>query len=207
MANITWVPSKKALESGNAMPEGIMASFFDLDESAIPELSRTTMLTRAYRHMLNNEAASAWIAEEKRRKEADGDAAVVDDATKVAYIHDWRVSKRQDILDGKLGIRESAEPVIVDPVEKEAREIAFNMVRNHVLAQNGNFPYTVINARSLGFDVKGDGRKVSDYMAGLLNKSTPRGTKIWADAAEAVAKRNENVAAEDLGDLFDDAAQ
>lgn len=202
MANITWVPSKKAVEEGSALPEGISASFFDLDTAKIPEASSTIMLTRAYRHMLNNEAASAWLAEKGRRDEKNEDTSP---AARLDYVHAWRVGKRDDILNGKLGMREASEPVVTDPVELEAKLIAFGKVRAHVLNQNGNFPYTVMNARSLAFDVQG--KKVSDWIAALIDPATPRGAKIWADAKENVDKRNASVNDGDLGDIFANAAE
>ena len=195
---LTWVPSKKAIEAG--FPPNVNPLVdYNIDETKIPETSRVVMLTRALRHMYNNEATSAkLLAEDAAAKEAKekGTESTFD---AVAFLHKWRTDQIAKILNGELGMRAaSAEPVL-DPVDREAQDRCFDAIRTFVLNKGGTFNYTVRNARSLAWKDQ-DGKTMQELIDLLLTKK--RGKEIYAQAVLTVKERNES-AAESEG-LFDD---
>jgi hypothetical protein len=189
--SITWVPSKKAIDAG--FPAGVNAAVdYNMETAAIPDVSKEVLITRAYRHMLNNEAASAALSAketaEKKNEAFDS----------VAFLHDWRVSKRQEVLEGKLGLRQPSETIIVDPVEREANDRAFEVIAQYVTKQGYTFPYTVRNARSLAW-TDSDGTTMADLITRLLT-TTKRGAAIVEKAKATVAEREADKA--EVEDLF-----
>lgn len=193
---ITWVPSKKAIDAGNVPTD---YSVYDIDTSLepIPESSLEIMLTRAFRHMYNNEAASAWLAETKK------DSGETD---KAKFLDGWRKDKRAEILEGKLGMRRVAVAQQYSEEELEARYLAFARVKAHITKNGGEFPYKEMNARSLAKEY--EGKTVEDWIGDLLDESvSKRATKLWELARENVAKRHESANEDDDDDVFGEAAE
>jgi hypothetical protein len=189
---ITWVPSKKAIAAG--FPVGINPAVdYNMETSSIPTVSMEVMATRAYRHMLNNEAASAAL----NAKEAAEEKNEAFDS--VQWLHAWRMDKRNEILEGKLGLRQPSEAVIVDPVEREANDRAFDVIAQYVAKQGHTFPYTVRNARSLAW-TDSEGTTMADLITRLLT-TTKRGAAIVEKAKATVAEREADKEAVDE-DLF-----
>jgi len=188
---VTWVPSKKAIEAGN-VPADYSVYDIDTDSTPIPESSMEIMLTRSFRHMFNNEAASAWLAETKKD---DGES------DKAKFLDGWRRDKVAEILDGKLGMRRVAVGPVYSEEELEARLLAFARVKAHITKAGGEFPYKEMNARSLAKEY--DGKTVEEWIGDLLNvEVSKRAAKLWETARENVAKRHEQAAEEDDDDVF-----
>lgn len=193
---ITWVPSKKARDAGIVPPD---YTIYDIDTAVnpIPESSTEIMLIRAFRHMYNNECASAYLAAEKKAKAATPPTTV----DRAEFLHTWRTEQRTKILEGKLGMRESAVAPSYSELEQEARQLAFNRVVKHIKSQGGEFNYKDMNKTSLAKEF--DGKTVEEWMADLMDESTSRhATKLWKTAQENVDRRHEQAEEDDDSDVF-----
>lgn len=195
---LTWVPSKKAIEMGFPANVNPLVDY-NIDETKVPDASKLVMLTRALRHMYNNEATSAkLLAEEKAAKEAK-EKGVASTFDAVTFLHNWRKDQMQKILDGELGMRAaSAEPVL-DPVDREAQDRCFDVIREFVIQKGGTFTYTVRNARSLAWK-DAEGKTMQELIDLLLTKK--RGKAIYAQAVLTVQARQ--LSAKENAGLFDD---
>jgi hypothetical protein len=199
---LTWVPSKKAIEMG--FPPNVNPLVdYNIDETKIPDASKLVMLTRALRHMHNNEATSAKIAAEDAANKEAKEKGVASTFDPVAFLHKWRMDQIAKILNGELGMRQaSAEPVL-DPVDREAQDRCFDAIREYVLQKGGTFTYTVRNARSLAWKDM-DGNTMQELIDLLLTKK--RGKEIYAKAVETVAARKASAESVD-NDLFADESE
>jgi hypothetical protein len=198
MTMITWVPSKKAVELG--FPAGVNPLVdYNIDDAAIPDATKVVMLTRALRHMYNNEATSAKIAAEDVAAKEAKEKGVASTFDAVTFLDKWRRDQMAKILAGELGMRAaSAEPVL-DPVDREAQDRCFDVIREFVLSKGGVFNYTVRNARSLAWK-DADGNTMQDLIDLLLTKK--RGKAIYAQAVETVAARQASAAVNEDEDIF-----
>lgn len=181
---ITWVPSKKAIENGIVPSDH---TIYDIDTAVdpIPESSLQIMVTRAYRHMHNNESASAWLAETKKAAAATPPY----EPNKATFLHTWRLEQRTKILEGKLGMRETVVGPVYTEEELEARLLAFARVKEHITRKGGEFNYKEMNARSLAKEY--DGKTVEQWIVDLLDREkSRRAARLWELAAENVAARH-----------------
>lgn len=193
---ITWVPSKKAIEAGNVPSDH---TIYDIDTALtpVPESSVEIMLRRAFRHMYNNEAASAYLAAKTKGEKATPPTTV----DKAQFLHTWRTEQRTKILEGNLGLRDAAVGPVYSELELEARQIAFARVVKHIKSQGGEFNYKDMNARSLAKEY--DGKTVEEWIGDLLNREvSKRAEKLWATAQENVDKRHAQAEEDDDDDVF-----
>lgn len=192
---ITWVPSKKAIANG-VVPKDYKAYDIDTDVTPIPEASLVVMLRRSYRHMHNNEAASAWKAANEKNL-ALTPPVQLDKAT---WLNEWRVAQRQKILDGKLGMREVAVVPQYDERTTEARSIVYTVVRKHIeTASKGTIVLGDMSPANLAREY--EGKSVEQWVVDLLDESKSKNAKaFWARADENVAKKHE--AEFDLSDIM-----
>jgi hypothetical protein len=188
---ITWVPSKKASEAG-IVPSDHTIYDIDTEIDPIPESSLEIMLRRAFRHMYNNEVASAWLAESKKAK-AESPPREPDRAE---FLHKWRTEQRTKILEGKLGMREVSVGPVYTELQLEARLLAFNRVREHITRRGGEFNYKEMNARSLAKEY--EGKTVETWIVDLLDETkSKRAARLWELAQENVDRRHAQAAATD----------
>jgi hypothetical protein len=192
---ITWVPSKKASAQG-IVPADYSQYDIDTEVDTIPEASLVVMLRKPYRHAMNNESAASYLAEVTKAKEETPPREV----DRAKFLHDWRSAYRQKVLDGKLGMREAAIVPVYDEVTTEARAIVYAAVRTFIEKKSaGTILLGDMTPRSLAKDY--EGKTVDGWITDLLDHSTPRAKKYWADAEANVQKRHEQ-AAEDDDDLL-----
>jgi hypothetical protein len=197
---VTWVPSKRALETG--FPVGVdPTKDYNLAKDRIPSDALYIMVTRAYRHMLNNEAASATLAAKEAAEKKNEPFDLVNS------LHEWRVDKINEIYENRLGMRQpAADQTPTDPVMEEAEKRAFDVIATHVKKQGGTFPYTVLNARSRAWVHTGRNQTMQELIEQLL--TTKRGVAIVEKARATIAEREAQVASLTQGEEapWDDAA-
>jgi hypothetical protein len=212
---LTWVPSKKALEKASAL--GIVLpddwqTKYNLPCSAtfaageVPFVSLLTLATQGYRHGQNNVIASAVLAAAKKAEEdnEDFDPSSFADEKRMAYI--------ADIMNGRLGIRTPSEVIVETDLEKEARDRAFDEVKDFLNSQGATFNYKNRDKRSLAWETgntlpNGEAETAGSLIdrilgEGAYEKPNKRGRAIWAEAQETLDKRAADKAA--ATSLFDE---
>lgn len=182
---ITWVPSKKARDNGY-VPADYKVYDIDTEVTPVPESSLQIMLTRSFRHMYNNEAASAWKAANEKS------LALTPPVTldKAVWLNDWRVNQRNKILEGKLGMREAAVVPMYDERTTEARSIVYTVVRKHIeTASKGTIVLGDQSPANLAREY--EGKTVEQWVVDLLDESKSKNAAaFWKKADENVAKRH-----------------
>ena len=93
---------------------------YAIPEDAVPVAVLWKFAQRTYAHVMGNEAAAALKAKRDNGGMTDG-------MTDEQFLHNWRVAKRQAIIDGTLSVRTGGPRV--DPLVREMRTIAVTRLR------------------------------------------------------------------------------
>jgi hypothetical protein len=206
MVMIPWREStrKRASKYKDAY-NGFTRNDYALDFESIPQASIVEMVTRSYAHMLNNETISAvGRVIEKANKEG------TPLADEFKWVHDRRMEHRQRVLDGKLGVRQTATPIDIDPVTREMQAEALVRLRRAVAKKLGEVPAafpTEVNSTTSKVVVQGK-RTLGEMVASLI--ASDDGTMRQKAEAKVEADRKAREAAvaesdDDADALFDES--
>jgi len=200
---ITWVPSKKAIDAGN-VPENYKVYDIDTDVTPVPDVSLAVMATRTFRHMFNNEAASKYKAQcdkiDDDHKKNGGTKPPY--PNKAEFLHEWRTHYRTQILEGKLGMRDTQPQKTYTAVESMARNLAMGMLKAHIIGQGGTFEYAELTPACLKATY--EDKSVETWIGELLDREkSKRAPRIWALAEKKVAEAEAEAAL--LGGLDEDS--
>lgn len=103
----------------NKLPTGVSYADYGLDEAKIPKAVKVEGLHRWLRHVYNNEAIASCLTAKANAEKA----AVPFDS--VQWLHDWRMARKSEIMDGTYGqSRRASESSVVDDLTREMQKIA-----------------------------------------------------------------------------------
>ena len=110
---------------------------FDIDTQTVPATSLVALVQRGFNNILGNEVASKVTKWKDDYKDEHGENP--NDAEVATYTYDCRKAALQRILDGTLGVRQSAGPrgTAIDTV---MRQIAVERLAAALKKQNTKMP-------------------------------------------------------------------
>src|SRR5215469_1836008 len=149
-------------------------TLYAIGEDALPQAVLWKLAQRTYSHIMGNEAASAL-------KSKTDNGGLPEGQTEEQFLHTWRVAKRQQVIDGTVGLR-SGGPRI-DPLEKEMRDLVVKRLRASAVKHTPKGEKTVFPTKMDGTYTFADGSSMT------LSEMVAAYTKNHLDEVKAEAQR------------------
>ena len=203
---LTWRQfSRKADSEFKVLPPNVTFADYDIDNLwGLDEGVVVRAVQRTYQHVVSNEAISAAkFAREKAKK--DGSESTFDI---VKFMHDFRMRKRGEWLDGTWGTtRATSTTPVVDDLTAEMQQLMYDKILVLVAKSKpdhgfpSKFDATFASKNSL------NGRTVGEMVGAMIaGDATEKGgnvirTLAQANIDERARKRAEQLAAAETGDV------
>ena len=190
---IPWRPARKPKEGSdkpdyNVLPDGVLASDYSLpDFDALSAKVKVEAVTRAYRHVLNNEAIAGWIT---ALNKADGPADNA--ANRVAFMHKFRTQKKAEWLDGTWGTTRGVSIALpIDPVTAKMQvKIMNELVAYAEKAGKTGFPSEYNPTTAKVVVMAKSGKTLAQVMDDMFALDIVKGNKVRNEAiAEVEAEK------------------
>jgi len=187
---LTWRQfSRKASSEFKTLPPGVTFADYDIDNLwGLDEGVITRAVQRSYQHVVSNEAISnAKMAYEKAKKE--GSLASFDMAK---HMHDFRMRKRGEWLDGTWGtMRSSSTAPVVDDLTAEMQQLMYDKIIAIVASQKPDHGLPSKYDASFASKNSINGKTIGEMVGAMITADSTEqgGNRIRQLAQEAIDER------------------